>query len=123
MPPTTNPTTTPHPAGPTRTTPLELARNLETMRKRLHELWLRPDSADDRPEIDRQLRAVSEEIIRLISINIAAATPEYTGATAALRHANEQLTATLREGAAARNALEAAANAVQLLARVTALAA
>lgn len=102
--------------------PLELARQLEGMRRRLQDLWLRPESADDRADIDRQLRAIGGEIIRLISINVAAGTPAYVNATAALRHANEQLTATLREGAAARSALDAAAKAVELLARVTALA-
>lgn len=114
-PPTTEKIT---PAG---ATPLELARQLETMRKRLHDLWLRPESADERPEIDRQLRAVSQEIIRLISINVAAASPTYAAATASLEQANEQLAAALREDAAARTAIEAAARAVQLLGRVSAL--
>lgn len=104
------------------TEPLELARQLESMRRRLQDLWLRPESADDRAEIDRQLRAVGGEIIRLISINVAAGTPAYDSATAALRHANEQLTGTLREGAAARGTLEAVAKAIELVGRVGALA-
>lgn len=112
-----------HTTAPTPAVTLELARQLEAMRKRLHDLWLRPESADDRPEIDRQLRAVSDEIVRLISINVAAGTTEYTSATASLQQANEQLTAALREHAAARSALEAAAEAIHLLARITALAA
>lgn len=108
---------------PTPAVTLELARQLEAMRKKLHDLWLRPESADDRPEIDRQLRAVSDEIVRLISINVAAGTADYNSATAALQRANEQLTTAIREQSAARTALEAAAQAIHLLARITALAA
>ncbi len=97
---------------------IKLATQLDKARDHLFELAQNTRSPGKKAEIAREMRRLSRETRRLISINIKKRGEEYDAATSALGTANTRLRKAIDDSQKLADALEQVAFALDLVAKV-----
>ena len=99
---------------------LELAEKIVEGRNLLNDLWQAASDPKQKKKIRRQLDALDEQMLRLISINVKAEGEEYDEAVEALAGANRKIEKAITHLNQLAGAIEAVAAAVDLVSKVAA---
>ena len=97
---------------------IKLADELDKARDRLFELASKTRNKERKAELSRQMRKLSKQIRRLISMNIKKHGKEYQAATAAMTQANRKLRKAIEDSQKIADAIEVMAFALDAASKI-----